>query len=83
MKSLLFWEKDLWEVFRSRVLLVGLMVTEVYGWAVSEVDSNDWPSSAVCGLEHMVQEEEVVVASFCSEFGCESASSEDVGVVHW
>ncbi len=68
----------MWEVFRCRVLPVGLMVFEFCAWAFPEVDSDDWPSSTVCGLEYMVQEQESDVVSFYYEFGCEFASPEDV-----
>ncbi len=54
LKAFLLWETDLWEVCRLRVVHVGLINFEVYGWVFAEIDSNNWPSSSVGGLEQLV-----------------------------
>ncbi len=67
LKAFLFLEKDLLEVCRLRIMHVGRMVFEVCGCIVANIDSNNWPSSSVGGLEQLVYEQASVVVSFDSQ----------------
>ncbi len=54
LMAFLFWENDLWEVCRLRVVHVGHVVFEVCGWVVAKIDYNNWPSSSAGGFEQLV-----------------------------